>query len=72
MLLDGPGDVAAELGGGFVAELVAVGDHADLAAGLDRVGLLDAREAAGEGFQLFEPPDVFLQGLAAGARGGWR
>ena len=50
-----------------VVELVAVGDDADLAAGLDRVGLLDAGEAAGQGLQLFEPPDVLLQRLAAGA-----
>ena len=39
-------------------EPVAVGDDADLAAGLDRVGLLDAGEAAGERLQLFEPADI--------------
>ena len=35
------------LAGLVVVELLAVGDDADLAARLDRVGLLDAREAAG-------------------------
>ena len=48
-----------------VVELLAVDDHADLAAGLDRVGLLDAGEAAGERLEFLEPADVFLEGLAA-------
>src|SRR4051812_378215 len=55
LFLDRAGDVAAELGGFVVVELVAVGDDADLAAGLDRVCLLDAGEAAGQGLELFEP-----------------
>src|SRR4051794_24189580 len=35
LLLDRAGDVAADLGRGRVVELLAVDDHADLAAGLD-------------------------------------
>src|SRR5580693_7609119 len=62
--LDRTGDVPADLGGCRVVELLAVDDHADLAAGLDRVGLLDAGEAKGERLELLEPSNVFLQGLA--------
>ena len=47
--------------------LVGVGDHAHLAAGLDGVGVLDAREAARHRLQLLQPLDVLLQRLAAGA-----
>ena len=34
----------------------------------DSERLVDSRKSAGERFQFFEPADVFLQGLAAGAR----
>ena len=59
-------------GGVGVGRLRGVGDDAHLAAGLDRVGLLDAGEAAGHRLQLLQPLDVLLQRLAAGARAGWR
>src|SRR5262249_22504056 len=65
--LDRAGDVAADLGGGRVVELLAVHDHAHLAARLDRIRLLDAGESQRQRFQLLQPPDVFLQGLAPGA-----
>ena len=68
LVLDRPGDVAAEGRRAGVVEVLAVHEHPDLAARLDGVGLLDAREAQRQGFQLLEPPHVFLQGLAASAR----
>ena len=40
--LDGFGDVSTEFGGVLIAELAAIGDDADFAAGLDGVGLIDA------------------------------
>src|SRR5262245_24133823 len=45
LLLDGAGDFAAGLGRFAVGQLMRVGDDAELAAGLDRKGVLDAREA---------------------------
>src|SRR6185437_10706930 len=52
--LDRAGDVAADLGRGRVVELLAVDDHADLAARLDRIGLLDAGEAQGQRLELLQ------------------
>src|SRR5262249_32131603 len=42
LFLDGAGNVAAELGGFVVTDVLAIGDDADLAPGLDGVGLLDS------------------------------
>src|SRR4051812_30171348 len=47
LLLDGPRDVAADLGRLLVAEPLGVGDDPDFPARLDGIGLIDAREAAG-------------------------
>ena len=44
-----------------------VGDHAQLAAGLDGIRLLDAGETAGDRLQLFHPFDVAFERFAAGA-----
>ena len=72
LLLDGHGDVSTQLGGGLVSQSMAVGDHADFATGLDGVGLLDAGEAAGEGFQVFEPTDVLIERFPPRSRDDWR
>ena len=45
LLLEGRDDVVADLGGRFVGGVLGADDHAQLAAGLDGVGLLDAGEA---------------------------
>ena len=50
-LLEGVDDVAADLGGRFVAGVLGADDDAELAAGLDGVGLLDAGELAGDGLR---------------------
>ena len=50
-----------------VGRVFGAGDHAQLAAGLNRIGLLDAGEAAGNRFQFFHPLDVAFERLAAGA-----
>src|SRR4051794_40070102 len=47
LLLDGLGNLAASLDRFAVGKLMSVGDHAQLAAGLDGEGVLDAGEAAG-------------------------
>ena len=47
--------------------VLGAGDDADLAAGLDGEGLLDAGEAGGDRFQLFHPLDVAVERFAAGA-----
>src|SRR5687768_13744336 len=70
LLLERLGDVAADFGGLRVVRVLGAGDHPQLAAGLDGEGLLDAREAAGDGLQLLHPFDVPLERFAAGAGAG--
>ena len=67
LLFERLGDVAADLGGRGVGRVLGADDHAQLAAGLDGKGLLDAVEAGGDRFQLFHPLDVALERFAAGA-----
>ena len=57
-----------------LADLFGLDHDANLAAGLNGVGLFDAREGAGELFELFEPTDVVLDVFTArtGACGGNR
>ncbi len=64
MLLEGRGDVVANLGGRFVGGVLGADDHANLAAGLNGVGLLHAGELLGDRFQLLHPFDVAFEGLA--------
>src|SRR5262249_39913928 len=52
LLLDGLGDVVADPHGIVVRRLRGVGDDAHLAAGLDGISLLDARETRRHRFQL--------------------
>ncbi len=49
-----------------------IGDDAQLTARLDREGVIDAGKAGGQGLQLFQALDVFLQRLAASAWTGRR
>src|SRR5262249_14014592 len=73
LLLDGLGDVAADLDRVAVARLAGVGDDAHLAAGLDGVRVLHTGEARRHRLQLLQALDVLLQRLAAGARARrWR
>ena len=67
MLLERLGDVVADLGGRGVGRVLGAGHHAQLAAGLDGKGVIDAGEAAGDRFQLFHPLDVAFERFAAGA-----
>src|SRR4029450_10997479 len=57
LLLDLLGDVARQRDGLRVADLVAVDEHADLAAGLDRVDAGDAGLGAGERLELLDALD---------------
>src|SRR4051812_26899902 len=70
LLLDLLGDVPRQDDGLGVADLVAVDEDADLAAGLDRVDSGDAGLGLREGFQLLDALDVAVEGLAARARAG--
>src|ERR1700722_10029919 len=58
LLLERACDVVANLGGRGVGRSLGVRNHAHLAAGLNRKGLIDAGKAGGDGFQLFHPLDV--------------
>src|SRR3954468_11270438 len=66
--LDALGDVLGELVGVEIADDVRLGDHAQLAAGLDRIAHLDALVAERDLLQLRQPLDVRLQHVAAGTR----
>src|SRR4051794_41764162 len=68
LLLECLGDVAADFGGFHVVGVFRAGDDSQLAACLNREGLLDAREAASDRLQLLHPLDVPLERLTAGAR----
>ena len=67
LFLDPLGDVVGDLLGQAVVDVLGVDDHADLAAGLDGVGLLDALEGGRDAFELLEPLDVAFEALASGA-----
>ena len=56
--------------GGQVVDLLGPDEDADLAAGLDRERVLDAREALGDGLEVLEALDVRVHRLAAGAGPG--
>src|SRR6476661_2423807 len=62
-LLDLLGDVAGYLGAGEVVQELGVHDDADLAAGLDRVGLADAVEGHRQFLQVAEALDVAFEAL---------
>ena len=62
------GDIASHLHGGFVVDFIGVDNHADFAAGLNRIGALHPLEPGGDLFEFFKPLDVTLQGLPSGTR----
>src|SRR4051794_34346748 len=72
LLLDLASDVLRQPERRLVADLAAVDDDADLAAGLDGEGLLHPLEARRDLLQLLQPLDVGLQHLAAGPPAGGR
>ena len=65
LLFESIGDVAADLGGRLIGRVFGTGNHAQLAAGLNRERLLDAGETFGDRFQFFHPLDVAFQRFAA-------
>ena len=66
--MNGFGDVASQLGRGFIRQSSAIGDHADLTARLNGERLLDTGETIGQGLKFFEPSDILLQRFPAGTR----
>ena len=54
-------DVLGQTDGRQIVDVVGPHDHPHLAAGLDRVGLLDPGEGAADLFQIVQPLDVRLQ-----------
>src|SRR3954471_5331103 len=60
-------DAMGEQGGAVVIHVLGLDDHADLAARLHRVDLLDAGVAAGDLLEVPQPLRVVLERLAAGA-----
>src|ERR1043166_1212065 len=67
LILDLAGDLVREQRGLLVADLARADDHTDLAAGLQRVHLLDSRLRRRELLERLEPLDVVLEALAARA-----
>ena len=65
-------DVARDHLRGEVVDVLRLDQDPDLAARLHRVDLLDAREGVADLLQAFQPLDVGLERLAAGARAGRR
>src|SRR5208282_2883277 len=65
LLLEGLHDIVADLGGDLVAGFLGIDQNAKFAAGLDGIGLLHAREAAGDPLEFLHSLDVTLQALAA-------
>src|SRR3954452_7572333 len=68
LLLDLAGDLVAEQHGAVVVERAGHDHHADLAAGLHRVDLVDAVVAGGDLLEVAQALDVLLERLTAGAR----
>src|SRR5215218_11144183 len=67
LLLDLAGDLVGEQDGAVVVERAGLDHHADLAAGLHRVDLVDAVVAGGDVLEVAQALDVLLERLAAGA-----
>src|SRR3954451_6688705 len=70
LLLDLACDVARERDRGVVVDVVRGDDHADLAARLHRVDLVDAGVAGGDVLEVTQALDVLLERLAASAGAG--
>src|SRR4051794_34516429 len=70
LLLDVARDPVREQRRGVVVDLLGLHDHADLAAGLHRVHLVDAVVALGDLLELTQPLRVVLERLPARARAG--
>src|SRR3954454_14463263 len=70
LLLDLAGDLVAEQDGAVVVERAGHDHHADLAAGLHRVDLVDAVVAGGDLLEVAQALDVLLERFAAGAGAG--
>ena len=68
LILDLAGDLVREQRGRVVVDLARLDDHADLAAGLQRVHLRDAGLRRRDLLERLEPLDVVLEALAARAR----
>src|SRR5262245_66039274 len=72
LLLDAPRDLSRQILRARVIDASMLDQDADLAAGLDRVGLLHARERVGDLLQGLEALDVDLDALAPRAGTGAR
>src|SRR5215203_6978210 len=72
LLLDLAGDLVRQQDGAVVVEIARQHHHADLAAGLHRVDLVDAVVARGDLLQVAQALDVLLERLPARARAGAR
>ena len=72
LLLDLARDLVREQHGAVVVERAGDDHHADLAAGLHRVDLVDALVAGGDPLEVAQALDVLLERLAAGAGAGAR
>src|SRR5918998_3411785 len=72
LLLDLARDLVAEQDGAVVVERPGHDHHADLAAGLHRVDLVDALVAGGDVLEVAQALDVLLERLPARARAGTR
>src|SRR4051794_30682515 len=70
LLLDLAGDLVREQHGAVVVERAGHDHHADLAAGLHGVDLVDAVVAGGDLLEVAQALDVLLERLAARARAG--
>src|SRR5262245_34489578 len=68
LLLKGVGDLAANLRGRFVGGRFRAGDHANLAAGLNRERLFYTLETSGDRFELLHPFDVAVERFTPGPR----
>ena len=67
LFLERFGDVVADLGGRGVGGVLGAGQDAQFASGLDGKGVVDAGEAAGDGFEFFHALDIAFECFAAGA-----
>src|SRR4051812_4310046 len=70
LLLDLARDLVREQDGAVVVERAGLDHHADLAAGLHRVDLVDAVVAGGDLLEVAQALDVLLERFAAGAGTG--